>query len=378
MNRFAALDGLRGILAIWVVICHLTVTVGLQCPHFLSDGNIAVDVFIILSGFVIFHLLSMEREKYGTFLVRRLLRLYPVYLICLLLAIALLPLWINAISSLGVDSIYNQQRLTIAAQSQKHFWKHLAAHLTLVHGAVPQNILPGSSYAFVGQAWSISLEWQFYLIAPALYLIIKRGRLLGAVCLVLSIGVVYFSWTGRPGFLPSKIHLFAVGIASQLLWQSKKLISIIQSNSGLVLLPSIIGLLWLLQSSLSVWVWALILFLTVRTADGTCNRVEASLKAALSSGPLAYLGRVSYPVYLVHMNVLCIGILVLKPVIVGLSPERAFLVLCLLVVPLTIGISDLLSRWIEQPCIRFGRTWADRRLGPAQENVNIPSRACVK
>jgi len=43
---------------------------------------------------------------------------------------------------------------------------HLLAHLTLLHGALPHNILPASEYMFLAPAWSLSLEWQFYLIAP--------------------------------------------------------------------------------------------------------------------------------------------------------------------------------------------------------------------
>lgn len=55
-------------------------------------GGVAVFVFIILSGFVITHLLFTKRERYLSYLVRRAFRLFPAYLVCLAISLALAPL----------------------------------------------------------------------------------------------------------------------------------------------------------------------------------------------------------------------------------------------------------------------------------------------
>src|SRR5579872_2939516 len=100
MGKVRAIEGLRGVLALWVVLGHILAAAGLG-EHWrgpfavLAAGGNAVDAFIIVSGFVIFYLIETARESYGRFIFRRALRLYPVYLLCLLVSIPLLPLEIQ-------------------------------------------------------------------------------------------------------------------------------------------------------------------------------------------------------------------------------------------------------------------------------------------
>ena len=86
--RFQYIDGVRGILALWVLFGHVLTAVGLgrdwPMPfRIFADGVNAVDIFVIISGFVIIHLLETGQEDYRTFIFRRLLRIYPIYFICL-------------------------------------------------------------------------------------------------------------------------------------------------------------------------------------------------------------------------------------------------------------------------------------------------------
>src|SRR3954471_23741358 len=88
-ERVTELEGLRGLLAWWVVAGHLLVVAGipgaaLPLPfRILLRGDIPVDVFIILSGFVIFMLLDKGRDTFPSFITRRFFRLFPTYLCCL-------------------------------------------------------------------------------------------------------------------------------------------------------------------------------------------------------------------------------------------------------------------------------------------------------
>ena len=91
--KITELEGLRGMLAWWVVASHLLYFSGFYDGKaggvigLLTRGHEAVDGFVILSGFVIFLLLDRGRDRYGVFIFRRFFRLFPVFLICFSAAI---------------------------------------------------------------------------------------------------------------------------------------------------------------------------------------------------------------------------------------------------------------------------------------------------
>ncbi len=96
--KITELEGLRGLLAWWVVASHLLYFSGFYDTKLggvlglISRGHEAVDGFIILSGFVIFLLLDKGRNSYGVFLFRRFFRLFPVFILCFLAAVLVAPL----------------------------------------------------------------------------------------------------------------------------------------------------------------------------------------------------------------------------------------------------------------------------------------------
>ena len=93
VHRLAPIEGLRAYLALWVVVTHVmffssAAFQGLNpagalrgLVRLLESGPLAVQVFMIISGFVITVLLDKRRENYAQFIVRRFFRLYPVYLL---------------------------------------------------------------------------------------------------------------------------------------------------------------------------------------------------------------------------------------------------------------------------------------------------------
>jgi peptidoglycan/LPS O-acetylase OafA/YrhL len=116
--------GLRGLLALWVFAYHTVAIAGVwdRLPAIVGtrlDGAKAVDVFIILSGFVITSLLMQERESFGVFITRRFLRLWPVFIICIAAALGL--------QAVGLMPIRGEPLLA-----------HILVHTTMLHGAVPQ------------------------------------------------------------------------------------------------------------------------------------------------------------------------------------------------------------------------------------------------
>src|ERR1700743_625586 len=104
MKHFHGIDGLRAWLAWTVVFAHvfMLTAADIKWPalHRLSiAADHAVSVFIIISGFVITHLILEKKEKYIPYITRRFLRIYPVYFLCLFIGIYATWVHIDAFAS---------------------------------------------------------------------------------------------------------------------------------------------------------------------------------------------------------------------------------------------------------------------------------------
>jgi peptidoglycan/LPS O-acetylase OafA/YrhL len=100
----------------------------------------------------------------------------------------------------------------------------------MLHGLVPEILLPNSSDTFLPPAWSISSEWQFYLVAPALIWLFKYSPpklplvITFGSYLVVLIGPLhwrlYAYWDHMGGFLGQKFYLFMSGALLYHYWPS--------------------------------------------------------------------------------------------------------------------------------------------------------------
>jgi peptidoglycan/LPS O-acetylase OafA/YrhL len=286
MGRYYWLDVLRGALATGIVVIHACAFNG----FFLDRGQIIVNTFIVLSGFVITMSLDCRPEPYGIYIKRRALRLFPVWWACLALSVLLWP-------------FYNPA--SPAATSFSNFWPQLFIHIPLLQGLVPRFILPNSSLALLSTGWFVSLVWQYYLVAPFIIRFNRYWLVLGVSLLVLLPpihwrGFIYASEVGA--FLPQKLYLFVLGT-----------------------------LLWCYWPKLGSW-----------------GRAPSSL---------VFLGKISYPLYLVHVPLQE----ALNPRLPGFGHHwiQAGL-LFVLSFPLSIWAAYLLHRWIENPVLRAGKA---KRMG---------------
>ncbi|PWS38633.1 hypothetical protein DFH01_05015 [Falsiroseomonas bella] len=365
LPRIHAIEGLRGILAMWVLFSHVVTSAGLgetwRGPfRVIYVGTHAVDAFIIVSGFVIFYLLDTAREGYGLFLKRRLLRLYPVYLICLLVSAALLPMLIRVYGDAPFPHPHNDYLVAIARASLDQLPAQLLAHLGMVHSTVPPSLLKHSNYAILSQGWSLSLEWQFYVIAPALLWLLLRGGIV-ALATIAAACAVHFLVAGPQGFLPRHIPEFALGIACYLFWRQRIV------PAWPLLLPAGMALAYLTTHNPAVVVWTTVFLATLQPASIGAPLVNA----VLTSTPLMTLGRWSYSVYLSHTIVL----LLMKGAfgamgVAALGQWPYFLLLLAATVAGTLAVSALLYRLVEAPCIAWGR-----RLGAAAAPARIAAKS---
>jgi len=181
-GRLVSLDGLRGIAVLTIVLFHA------QIPGMTNGGYFTLDIFFVLSGFLITGVLLGEREakgrvRLGRFYYRRFLRLYPALLVMILL---LMPV--------GSD---------VALYGDYTRWLRDAL-LAVTYTIDLPGYWGGVTNGGLAHTWSLAIEEQFYLLwAPILVLIMrKRMPTLNVAAWVMGVAVALyvFNWlVHRPG-----------------------------------------------------------------------------------------------------------------------------------------------------------------------------------
>src|SRR5579872_4890824 len=220
MRRMVCLDGLRGALASYVMLSHTIPFAPL--PHWLlwlfQHGGAGVDMFFILSGVVIVQSLDSFRYRARPFLIARVARIYPVFLVVFALAVVVQPIatGFERMAWIGPDS---PARFIWSGGWPSAWGVFVLTHLTMTHGLFPNGVLPDVWVGFLGAAWSLSTEWQFYVLA---LLIGRRLGLRALAWLFLAVAAASIAWHATApdawqfsrAFLPNKAQYFALGIAS--------------------------------------------------------------------------------------------------------------------------------------------------------------------
>lgn len=360
MKRISEFEGLRGILALWVVVTHIIPTVNIHSESLgifkiLAQGNQAVDVFIILSGFFIFYLIESHQESYKVYITRRFLRIFPVYFVCLILSILLIHPAIEALQQIPWESSRNLTRIKMFESSLDHFLPHLIAHSTMLHGVIPDSFLLYSSYAFIGQAWSISLEWQFYLVAPLIFLAISQKNSLLTLVVLCFTCLIYVKFRGSAALLFDKVPFFLIGIVSFYLWSSKQKLNEYLSSCQSLLMPICLTIGIYFIKTPSILIWIIVFSSILVTNSSQRSSLETLLCRALSHPTLLYLGKISYSIYLSHMIVLYSTIYIIGKLLITPTQNIYFAILLLVVPSITIAFSHFLYLYIEKPFIKVGK-----------------------
>jgi len=372
-ENFKPIEGLRAYLAFWVAIGH-----GLQLSGYLSlptpfsmllDGWAPVAVFMIVSGFVITHLLSTRKERYGYYITRRFFRLYPAFVFASVIGYFVMGMWSETTAAapwrtaVGWDW-YNGYVHSITNQTYHNTLPHLIAHATMLHSAIPYEILPLAAATFLPAAWSISLEWQFYLVAPLLIHATRNFYAMSASILVFGIGY----WATSRGylgsyqlnaFLPAAIFYFIVGIASRLNFEKLR-----QARNPIKLVAIAVMVVLAVTSSapepLVVWFvfYSLMTFLTHESG------LSKLFNSVFSSDYPRFLGTISYSLYLLHRPMqVVLGFAAVS--LFEMSRPAMFFVQILAVL-LALPVAYLSFEFIERPGIAFGKLMAERKFKRAE------------
>ncbi len=156
-THYPALDGLRGVAILLVVFLH-----NFRFTNYFFFGWLGVDLFFVLSGFLITDILLNtinDPNFLRNFYMRRVLRIFPLYYFTLILCLYILP----SFSSLNLDVSYYQH-------NQLWQWTYLQNWLYIFKEPFGTKMLL--------HTWSLAVEEQFYLIWPALILLIKKPKIL--------------------------------------------------------------------------------------------------------------------------------------------------------------------------------------------------------
>jgi peptidoglycan/LPS O-acetylase OafA/YrhL len=183
--RIPVLDALRGLAICLVLAAHFTpdyvmpIRVLEWVKKLMHTGWTGVDLFFVLSGFLITDILLRVRETphwVRNFYLRRTLRILPLYLFLLVLVFAVLPWFVPP----GVDPAFDTMQVF-----QGWYWIHCANVIALRHGF--EATMSGT--ASLAHLWSLAVEEHFYLIWPLLVARLPERRLLPVLLTIIGLAL---------------------------------------------------------------------------------------------------------------------------------------------------------------------------------------------
>lgn len=336
---------------------HLQWTLGHADP-LAAAGWLPVDGFFVLSGYLIAGNLLRELDttgsiRIGRFLARRLARLYPALLAVL--------------ATIGAVSVLLDDRSWSAT------WPSLASSASYLHNFTNLDGLDvfgfGSMLFEVGPLWSLSIEFQFYVVLPVALVALAalRAPWWTWLAVVVGAGAASAAWRTRSGidgyprsylFTPMRLDALMWGVSLALLARSGTLARVPVAAARVVAVGAAATLLALYVTASAyepmTYQWG-ITVAGVASAGlvGALVRDPASLGSrAFAVRPLAALGRRSYSAYLWHQAVF---LFLLRHC--GLDGWA----LAVAGFAVTWLLSDVTYRLVERPVIdRSNRFWSER------------------
>ncbi|MCJ7438835.1 MAG: acyltransferase family protein [Acidimicrobiia bacterium] len=361
IRHVRALDGLRGVAVLAVVLYHFE-------PSLVPGGFLGVDLFFVLSGFLIASLVLRESATAGSvdllrFWIRRIRRLMPALLL-VILAMALYAAWLATPGELTRIRSHGLATLGYFAN-----WRYIAdgtSYTDLVAGTSP-----------LRHTWSLAIEEQFYLVFPlvvvGVLLLVRRdatrtrlvlgGLSVAGIAVSASLMASWFHPGGDPSRVyygtDTRIHSLLVGVLLGVVTlgdlpirgRAARPLGFFGAFGAVALLGA-----FLFVHDTDAWMYRggfLAVAVVVALVILASGRSRA-LRTVLGVRPLVGLGLISYGVYLWHWPVFVL----VDGYATGLSSVGLFMLRS----TLTLGIALLSFVLVEQP-IRRGAL--GRRLGRA-------------
>ena len=287
-SHLPALDGLRAVAALSVIVFHA------------GYGNLfdGVTAFFVLSGFLITTLLLREREargenSLGAFYIRRTLRIFPAYYACVA-------------ASFAIDYVAGNP------------WPPGLKPSALVYGVNYFNAFHGHPSTSIAHLWSLGVEEQFYLLWPALFILIARRGIpaLRTTLVAIILGgigwkiVLHYQLGVGQAYLynafDARFDNLAVGCLLATLVSDPRCVAVVQRLTARSWMPLVtIGIMLVVGHQLSalqrhLFGFTLYSVLVAVLIVQLLQLHSSLLWSWLDRRPVRFLGTISYPIYLYH------------------------------------------------------------------------------
>jgi peptidoglycan/LPS O-acetylase OafA/YrhL len=299
-NKYLSnLTSLRGVAAIWVAVFHFQCIVTNFLPKktswLIDKGYVMVDLFFIMSGFIICHVYKNSFVKglnggiFRKFLVARFARVYPLHIITLLIMVVIVA------SAHNWDNMMNNPNA-------------IATNIVLLHSFGIHKVF---TWNFL--SWSISAEWWAYMIFPVLVIMIYRRPKIWIPILSVFVLLSYIAlmfWLPRQNpwdpsiIVPHNLDVtydygylrglagFISGMLLYRFYETGRLINIFEKDlTGIILIAA---LLLALHIGINDGFYIL-LFIPLVFAFALN---KGKIHALCNTGPVLYMGKISYSIYL--------------------------------------------------------------------------------
>jgi peptidoglycan/LPS O-acetylase OafA/YrhL len=360
-SRIPALDGVRGMMMLLVLVSHYFAEID-NGMHWLGFGWYGVQMFFILSGFLIGRLI-MERKHHANFLsvfvMRRICRTFPSYMISITMIFG--ALWM------------------FRSQSWAHFDSNfpLWSYLTFTQNifmAITNDV--GAYWA--APSWTLALEEQLYVLLPMVFLFTPRRMwlpiLIAAALIAVAIrGVIFATGTVNPSWglvlLPARADTLVAGVIAAIVYKNRTVdlarYDLLLRAAPLVMMCACLLILVIDPSKLLFDVFGPFLI-----ATGFASFLLAIVRGApeakrFENRFLRFFGDISYCVYLTHLMVLGLmhGLILHAKPTLG-STEQWLLTFAAL--PVAVALGWAMTALIEAPLTAYGRSWkwSDEKASP--------------
>lgn len=351
-GRIVALDGLRGLMTLFVLVSHYLAEVEHGWNAF-ECAWVAVQMFFVLSGFLIGRLI-LEKKHHSNFFfvfyVRRCCRTLPIYLFCIVVVYAVM------------HAVGRQPYMNIT--SEFPLWSYLTftQNVFMAHtGTIGPHWLAPS--------WTLSVEEQFYLLAPAMFVLTPKRWLLpvliaGALFAPAFRAAVY--WGGvMPHlsalvYLPGSMDSLFCGLITAVIY---KRVDVTGYDLHLRLAPLLaLGLIVVLKLVDHHIENTMEVFSRFVVSVGCAAYLLAIVRGApearsLCSPIFCFFGNTNYAVYLTHIMVLGL----MHGLILGTMPDvhtPAQIAVTFAAFPVAIFAGWVTTRYVEEPISAYGRSFA--------------------
>ncbi|GEN75903.1 acyltransferase family protein [Chryseobacterium hagamense] len=293
-ERILVLDGLRGLAILLVLLFHGYYIWSDYYPYkklygdniLFKYGSLGVQLFFLISGFVI--LMSVERtDRYLKFLKNRWVRLFPSMLICSLIIYA-------------TAHFFHERPFGIPPL------KSILPGITFINNSVLEKAFGTDFPVLELSFWSLFVEVKFYIIFGALYFLFNRNIALGGIFLIylsalalqlLVLGGILHETSWMKIYIGSFIHFgwFAAGAVAYIYFYQRE-----KKYLWMLIFTMLCALLYVLKFQDPV----MLVYLVVLCLIFYSALFLKSFGAVFSTRFFKFVGFISYPLYLLHENML--------------------------------------------------------------------------